>query len=297
MFTRYWCITIFVIGFFGHSLNLCIFTRRTLRYNPCVRYLMASAIGGYLIIFILIPIRTLQFGYGLSLFLSSEITCKIMSFVCSWIRMLSCWFLALASVDRFFCSSTSSTLRRLSSLRVSLWLIPSVTIFIGITQIPILIFFKINAQPRICLGQPNLFQKVNGILIIIMWSLIPSLAMLIFGFLTVRHIRQSAQRAAGHKSGNRRKVRIKTVDRQLIQITLTQSILFGITSATGAIGGMFNIIDNGSRKDPLTLAKQSLTGNILSFIGLLSPCISFYICTLSSQLFRRELKNIFYTQQ
>jgi hypothetical protein len=158
-----------------------------------------------------------------------------------------------------------------------------------------LIYFTINSQPRICLGQPNLFQKLNGIFIMIVWSFIPSMTMLIFGLLTIRHIRQSTQRITDQNHTNRR--RTKFIDRQLIQITLIQSILFGLTSAAGAIGGMYNVIDNNTRKDPISLAIQGFIGNILSFVGLLSPCMSFYLCTLSSQLFRRELLILFHLRQ
>ncbi|CAF1191942.1 unnamed protein product [Adineta ricciae] len=253
---------------------------------------LSSAVAGYFIIFGILPVRLLQFGYNWSLFIPSEILCKTLTFLFSWFRILPCWFIALASLDRYLCSSSSVTLRRWSTLPVSSCLIFCVTVFIGITQIPILIFYTIHQDPMICLGQPNSFQKLNGIFLLIIWSLIPSLAMLIFGLLTIRNIQKSAQRAFDHDMINRRQKRIKHVDRQLVQITLVQSILFGTTSAAGAIGGMYNVIDSNLRKDPLSLAVQGLTGNVLSFIGLLSPCMSFYLCTLSSQLFRRELVHL-----
>ncbi|CAF1122845.1 unnamed protein product [Adineta ricciae] len=297
LFTRYWCIGMFIVGLIGHTLNICVFTRRSLRFNPCVRYLLASAVAGYFIIFGILPVRLLQFGYNWSLFIPSEILCKTLTFLFSWFRILPCWFIALASLDRYLCSSSSVTLRRWSTLPVSSCLIFCVTVFIGITQIPILIFYTIHQDPMICLGQPNSFQKLNGIFLLIIWSLIPSLAMLIFGLLTIRNIQKSAQRAFDHDMINRRQKRIKHVDRQLVQITLVQSILFGTTSAAGAIGGMYNVIDSNLRKDPLSLAVQGLTGNVLSFIGLLSPCMSFYLCTLSSQLFRRELVHLLSVRQ
>jgi hypothetical protein len=88
MFTRFWCIIMFIFGFIGHSLNICIFTRPTLRFNPCVRYFLASAIAGYFVISCILPIRLLQLGYNLSLFISSVALCKILTFLFSWIRYL-----------------------------------------------------------------------------------------------------------------------------------------------------------------------------------------------------------------
>ncbi|CAF0741873.1 unnamed protein product [Adineta ricciae] len=288
MFTRYWCITMFIVGFIGHLLNLCVFTRPTLRTNPCARYFMASTIAGFGVILIVLPIRVLQFGYGRSLFIPSVFLCKFLTFLFSWLRILPCWFIALASADRFWCTSSSVTFRGWNSIRVSNHLIPLTTIFIAITQVPLLIFYTVSSQPVVCLGQPNLFQQVNGFFILVIWSMIPFVAMLIFGVLTIRNVRRSIRGVADVHADSNRYRRTRFIDRQLIQIILIQSLLFMATSAAGSIGGTFNILDDNSRKDALVLAKQGLIGNVLSFVGLLGPCISFYLCTLSSQLFRHE---------
>lgn len=86
MFTRYWCIIMFIIGFIGHTLNICIFIRPALRSNPCARYFMASAVAGYAVILVLLPVRLLQFGYGTSIFIPSTVLCKLLTFLFSWIR-------------------------------------------------------------------------------------------------------------------------------------------------------------------------------------------------------------------
>jgi hypothetical protein len=121
--------------------------------------------------------------------------------------------------------------------------------------------------------------------------------MLVFGLLTIRHIQQSAQAVGNQTSANHRQHRIRFIDQQLYLITFIQSILFGVTSAAGAVGGMYNVIDDKSRKDPLKLAKQSCIRNILSFVGFLGPCLSFYLCTLPSRMFRHELVKLFHLRQ
>jgi hypothetical protein len=121
--------------------------------------------------------------------------------------------------------------------------------------------------------------------------------MLVFGLLTIRHIQHSARTVANQIGANHRQHRTRFIDRHLYLITFIQSILFGVTSAAGAIGGMYNVIDDKSRKDPLELAKQNFIGNILSFVGLLGPCVSFYLCTLPSRMFRHELLKLFHLRQ
>ena len=189
------------------------------------------------------------------------------------------------------CSSLSATYRGWSSVRVSNRVILLTVLLIGVTQIPILIFYTISARPTVCLGQPNLFQTINGLLILLIWSLIPFLLMLTFGLLTIRHVRQSTHRV------HHRYKRTRFIDRQLTQIMLIQSILFMLTSAAGTVGGMLNVLDDNSRRNPLELAKQTFLGNVLSFVALLGPCVSFYLCTLSSQLFRRELHALFHRRR
>ncbi len=162
---------------------------------------------------------------------------------------------------------------------------------------PILIFYTINPQPRTCLGQPYVFQQVNAFLNLIIWSVIPSSAMFVFCYLTIRHTQQSTRTIAvstEQNTTNQRRKRTKYIDRQLIQVAVIQSILFGSTSACGAIAGLYSFVSSNAEKNPLEIAKENFLTNVLAFIGLLAPCVSFYLCTLSSQLFRRELLKLFH---
>lgn len=86
MFSQYWCIIMFILGVIGHTLNLMVFSRPTLSSKACIRYFMASAMTGYLMVFITLPVRLLQLGYGISLVVKSEILCKLLTFLFSWLR-------------------------------------------------------------------------------------------------------------------------------------------------------------------------------------------------------------------
>ncbi|CAM4826161.1 unnamed protein product [Rotaria magnacalcarata] len=170
MFTRFWCIRMFILGFIGHSLNMCVFTRPKLYLNPCARHFIALAITSYAVIFIILPIRLLQFD--------------------------------LVSSDRSLCA----TVRTCSSIRVSNRLNPLEILTVSLTQIPMLNFYTISSQPTIRLGQHNLFQKLNGFSILVVWSLISSSVMLVFGIFTSHHIKQSTRTVASERT-------IKIVDR------------------------------------------------------------------------------------
>lgn len=154
-----------------------------------------------------------------------------------------------------------------------------------------IVYSEANFATKLCGGSSS-FQKNNGIAILFVWSIIPSLTMLTFGLLTIRHVQQSTQRIVAE-----RQQQIKSIDRQLIRLTLIQSVLFGLLSAAGALGGIFNIIGGSANNDAIALAKQQLYSVVLSYIGVSTPCISFYLSTLTSKLFRRELFNAFHLQR
>ncbi len=85
-FARCWLIIMMIIGLIGHTLNMCVFTRPTLRSNPCIRYLIVSAIAGYLIVCVTLPTRLLQYGFNTNVFIYTVGWCKILSFILSWLR-------------------------------------------------------------------------------------------------------------------------------------------------------------------------------------------------------------------
>jgi hypothetical protein len=80
MFARRWSVIMFTLGIVGHTLSIYVFTRPTLRRNPCARYFLASAVAGYCITCVTIPLRTLQLGYNINTFVYSVPLCKILSF-------------------------------------------------------------------------------------------------------------------------------------------------------------------------------------------------------------------------
>lgn len=88
LFSRCFCIIMFILGFIGHSLNIYVFTRPIFYSVPCARYLLTSSIIGYFIIFVNLPIRFVQFGYNWSLFATAIGMCKVFSFLFFLIRYL-----------------------------------------------------------------------------------------------------------------------------------------------------------------------------------------------------------------
>ena len=63
MFMRCFGYTIIPLGTVGHLLNFYVFTRPTLRPNPCARYFLAASIVGMIHTCYTLPIRLVQSSY------------------------------------------------------------------------------------------------------------------------------------------------------------------------------------------------------------------------------------------
>jgi len=119
IFLRVSSYLLICLGTVGHSLSIYVFTRPTLRLNPCVRYFLASTINGFFVTYVNVPMRLIQNAYNYDMFAVSSASCKILTFVLFWARYLTCfekdkfnllffnslraqsyWLIVLASVDR-----------------------------------------------------------------------------------------------------------------------------------------------------------------------------------------------------
>ena len=135
---------------------------------------------------------------------------------------------------------------------------------------------------------------INGLLNLIIFSLGPSLFMLIFGFLTIRHVRQTLRRVQIEDVQSQSQLtRRKTVDRQLIRMMLVQCFYFSLLSTPISVLYIYLAVKTNTVTDALQSAKDKLFNSVAGLLSITCACTTFYLFTLSSQLFRRELKFLF----
>ncbi|CAF1411486.1 unnamed protein product [Adineta steineri] len=309
IFFEFWSYLLICLGIIGHSLNIYVFTRPILRSNPCTRYFLAVTITGSFVTIFNMPLRLIQLMYpAYNPFGYSIASCKILSFIVMCARAFPCWFIALASIDRFLCSSTSATIRGWSSRRVATRAILVVTIIVPLFYLYVpIIFQNIETVTKCPLAQTT-FPLFNGIWNLLIFSLGPSIVMLIFGLLTIQHVRQSRKRIVSQNiqvqnqtesitpAQQEQLKRQKTTDRQLLQMMLVQCVYFSLWSTPISVLYIYTALRINVVPDALQLAKDSLFTNITGVLSGTSACTSFYVFTLSSRLFRRELMELFKCQ-
>ena len=196
---------------------------------------------------------------------------------------------------RFLRSSASPTLRKWSNSGTATYVI-ILTILIALLMYVHLPIFPIISLPLVtCVPQPGLYQSFISYWNLVLWSWLPTSGMLTFGLLTIGNIRQGKRRVAPPHGQNQLHSCSRKKDRQLIQMMFIQALGFGLTTNVYSFVSIYiasNPTDNTVEK-----ARQAFLTNVFSLLALTGPCISFYLFTLSSELFRRELRYFFTCRQ
>lgn len=158
--------------------------------------------------------------------------------------------------------------------------------------------------PR-CYWNQGDFPIFNGIWNLLVFSLGPSIVMLIFGSLTIRHVQQSVKKVTAKTTQSQGQTvsqptpaqdhvkRQKMIDRQLIQMIIVQCIYFSLASTPISIWYIYDARRINLVIDPIQKAKDNAFATATGIVSITGACTSFYLSTLSSKLFRRELTHLF----
>jgi hypothetical protein len=168
-------------------------------------------------------------------------------------------------------------------------------LFIGVVYIHMPFNYTIVLSQQTCTFASVAYQSFFSAWDLVFWSWIPSICMLIFGLLTVRHVHQRRMRIASQNNSQQNQ---KKVDRQLIQMLIIQCFVFGSTTTTFSIIDLYiSITNNLMVKSNLEQVTDTYLDFVANWITITGPCLSFYLFTLSSKLFRHELINLFCRQR
>jgi len=185
----------------------------------------------------------------------------------------------------------------LSTKRVALRTIVLSTVIGGLFYIYIPIQYTTVPAGRFkCPSNQSNPSLLHGIWSLILYSIGPPMIMIIFGSLTIRHLHQSLKRIAPSTIEiiNRQPLqRRKTKDQQLIGMMIFQCIYFCLLSIPLSINWIYASFKANSEINALQSAKDDMFVQIVGYLSLTCACTNFYVFTLTSQLFRRELINLF----
>ncbi|CAF3766732.1 unnamed protein product [Rotaria sordida] len=304
---KYMIVILYIIGTLGAILNIITFLQKQIRRNSCSLYFLSSSIIDFCImnVFILMEIIT-TFNKPLSdRIYSTNIWCKVGNYIMFILPCLSSSYITLASIDRFCISSLNQTLRKCSNFKISrivisivfvVWVLFGLHILIGYDRIR-----DITTNTDRCTVQTSsatVFIVIDGFFFALFNGAIIPFILCIFGLLIFHNIKVSRQRVNFHQyRGNNNTVNPTRigVNRQnfhmilmlLVQVFLT--IIFNTPYIVVYLSTFYKRLSF----DSYHLFLYIIFSFIARWFYYMNYCKTFYINTLTSELFRNSLRKQF----
>jgi len=201
----------------------------------------------------------------------------------------------LACIDRYLHSSSNERIRRMSSLKSAKISIVILSIIISILYCHMLVYYQItyasdqfgNITPQ-CNSQTGIYRTFLGFWHLAMSSLFPSFLMLLFGFLTLKNVRQRRQLV--QRVGEN--VSIRRTDSQLLRMLVAQVLVIIIATLPYCLYLLYASFTSSFTKSPLKIAQDNLASQITGTVTFFAHSSSFYFYTLSGTIFRKEVLKI-----
>ena len=273
-----------VLGLVTNSLNIFILTRSRLYKYPSSHYFLAMSINSLYGSSFLPLSDLLSYGYHIDLVNLSLSICRFVRYANDLCGIFAPYFIVLASIDRYWISSSDSNRLRWNNIRSARIMIISVVIFFSLFYINTLLLIELNMVDGIgCAIRPRtIYHRIYPLIQILFYIILAPTLIIIFGLRIIYNARLVHQRVLRIRSYRR-------TDRQLglmllLQVT-TQSVLITPISI------LYLLFFFSS---PQALTSQFyfiflITRHIYQF----SYVIPFFLYMLTGQTFRKELIRLF----
>ncbi|CAF4658184.1 unnamed protein product, partial [Rotaria sp. Silwood2] len=229
--------------------------------------------------------------FGSTLINTNRVYCKSRAYLVSVLPLIATYLVLLSSIDRFLSSSVSVHLRSFSQMKIAYRAtIGAITIGL-LSCIHILVGYELRPRCSVLAGS---FAMFDGMFVVFWLGIIPHVLMLTFGFLTIMNIQRTKKRIAVTPYENtvtprQQQHHQQKTDAHLIVMMLVQVGFSELLILTRMIYYAYYVLA------PPLIGYNKLVGSFLmSFTTLVyyaNYAKSFYIYTLSSQLFRSIFMN------
>lgn len=293
------------IGTISCILNLLVFTKSTLRKNPCTICLIAVNIVDICYFYLGFLLTILAVGYATDPSASSIAFCRFRFYISF---VLTCWqptCLILASIDRVLITSPNACTRQRSTCRLMLTSLVSLGLFFALVEIHGLLFmdiFQYGPDYFVCFYQLGFYTTFMGYHALLVNGFIPPLLMAIFGLWTVKNIRAVRRRPVVFYATPTENVEIEigrvhviqSKDRQLIRMLLVDIVAFIVFKIPVTIMLVYQqITQYHSKSSEQQMIEQAIL-QLSYFWYFIDSSIGCYTNVLVSRTFRAELSRILF---
>ncbi|CAF1258075.1 unnamed protein product [Adineta steineri] len=287
------------IGTVGCIFNLIIFSKKTLRKNPCSIYFIAYNIVNLLYIYCNLLYTVVSLGYDIDPAIYSLVFCRLHLYASLLFHCLNQYYLILASIDRMFITSRNANRRRRSTKRLAYICIIIGTIFWALFHSHTLIFTSIiqfAPYVYVCYFQPGAETTFVAYYTIITETLVLVL-MITCGLCSLNNIRKIRRiRAISNESvknvpkNNLRSASSK--DRQFVFMLIVDIIIYTLFTFVLPIFLIYGQITQNDVKSFERTQIENIIRNLCLFSITIPSCLSCYANFAISKTFRNEIKTI-----
>ena len=272
-----------ISGSIGNILNCVIFTHRSLRQNSCSFYFFATSIANLLtLIFGCFTRLLISLGYT-PCSSSLSIYCKIRSFFTMLGLTCSSWFIVAACADRYASSSFHVHIRSFSQVKVAQRVTMFISLIVSLIWSQMFLCFQGNTTGVNCNPSTSFCHTFNDFVLLLFYSILPPFSMFLFGLLTIRNLHQRRI----HRMINKK-------ERQLTMMLITQVVCVTILSLPISIQKIYAEFVTGQFKTKERMEMEQFFATVVVLIAFINTSVSFYLFTLTSEVFRKELRSILF---
>jgi hypothetical protein len=285
---RYCLPVIIVFGSFGAVMNQILFySRKQLRTTSCALYFRALSANDLCVLWYVSFFAWLRVQYQIDPTLNSIWYCKLSQYLMYIFYTLSPYFLVLACFDRLCTSSTNVHLRKIATIRIASYLIPSVIIIIFIGFSYIIVWHELISTPNgsFCAIINPTYGRVLVYCLLFVFCLVPPILMIIFCSITFILLRQQR-----HRIMPVNQARLRQRDNQLLKMLFIYVTSNIVCISPFSIAFLLQTYYS-STISPLT----NPLIQIFSILVNVTYATSFYMYTLGTPFYRDELFNLLKT--
>ena len=282
-FNLFMPIPIFICGLVGNIFNIIVFTRSSLRKNPCTTYFCSSSVANLSVLVFGLVVRVIMDGFGYDLASSNIIFCRFRYLILHCSLSLSSWFNILAGVDRYCISSRDAGRRRFSTLKQARILVALTTFTCFLLYVHVFGLFEIEQLKSgpYCYARAGAYRVFYDFLLFTTFSFTPPILMIILGLATLRNIRQARDRVlpasvTSAPLASINIIQIRKRDRQLITMLLIQSISITVCTLPIATQKLYSTFTQNVAKDAYQMAIENLVAQVLRQLSFANSATSFY---------------------
>ncbi|CAF1086456.1 unnamed protein product [Adineta steineri] len=278
---------IVISGVIGNIINILVFTQlKIFRKNQSAFYLTVTAIvqSNQLIFGSAVRVTTAAFGYDPTR--TSLIWCKIRQYLLQFTAVILAIIMCIIAIDQYLATSYYVQLRQLSTLKIAHCLIAIVSLFAALYGIPFAIFTKIHVDAGCATFNLTFNYYYSFIHLCLLLGVIPMIISSLFSLLAYQNVRRIIRRQMP--------VVRRRLDHQLTAMILVRVAIFVITTTPFVCFRIYEINSPVDENNEFAVAVDRLSSTIITAIFTIQHAGGFYIFSLTSSQFRRQVKCLFH---